>query len=241
MRTIYKPFTPFSEVFTFTDEKQAATCKTVDEAKQFMKVDWDKLGSVFAMGERSMMFFENEAEQQLKREGLLDLTAEENDKFFKLIIGERWMKKKMAEIQAQENGKPVEEIIEKKITAIEETTKKAVPEWHQKAREWEPEAVTSFHTGVAKGSAEFLDKDGKLKGERKIKLKNTYEILLICWPEIEEMIKTKKRMEDLWNWLVPFSHPYWIEIQDLDQLVSLARSIKLKLKKAGRPPKPRKC
>lgn len=240
-RTIFKLFTPFSEAVTFKDEKQAATCTTVEEARQFLKIDWDKLGSVFAIGERGMMFFLNEAEPQLKREGLLDLTAEQDDELFKLFVGERWLKKKLAEIQAQETDKPVEEIIEKRLTALEETTKRAVPEWHQKAREWEPGAVTNFHTGIAKGSAEFLDKDGKLKGERKIKLRDTYEFLLVCWPEIEEMIKAKKRMEDLWNWLTPFSHPYWIEIQDLDQLVSLARSIKLKLKKAGRPRKPRKC
>ena len=61
----------------------------------------------------------------------------------------------------------------------------------------------------------------------KIKLKDTYEMLLICWPEIQEMINAKQRMEDLWNWLKPFSYARFIEIEDLDQLVSLARPIKL--------------
>lgn len=240
-RTIFKSFTPISEVITIMDKERAVTAKTVEEARAAMKIDWDKMGSVFSMGERAMMFFENEAEQVLKRDGLLDLPAEKNDEIYQLFIGERWLKKKQAEIQALDKDKRVEEIIEKRTTELEDTTKKAVPEWHQKARDWEPGATTKFHTGAAKGSAGFLDQNGELHGERKIKHKNTYEFLLICWPEIEDMIKAKKRMEDLWNWLLPFSHPYWIEIQDLDQLVSLARSIKLKLKKAGRPPKPRKC
>jgi hypothetical protein len=240
-RTIFKSFTPISEAITITDKERAATAKTVEEARAAMKIDWEKLGSVFSMGERGMMFFENEAEPLLKRDGLLDLPREKDDEVYRLFIGDRWMKAKLAEFQALDKDKPVEEIIEERITALEETTKKAVPEWHQKARDWEPGATTKFHSGAAKGSAGFLDQAGELHGERKIKLKNTYEMLLICWPEIEEMIKAKKRMEDLWNWLVPFSHPYWIEIQDLDQLVSLARSIKLKLKKAGRPPKPREC
>jgi hypothetical protein len=240
-RTILKSFTPISEVITITDKERAATAKTVEEARAAMKIDWEKLGSVFSMGERAMMFFENEAVPLLKRDGLLDLPSKRNDEIYQLFVGDRWLKKKQAEIQALDKEKTVEEIIDQGITRLEETTKKAVPEWHQKARDWEPGATTKFHSGAAKGSAGFLDKAGELHGERKLKLKHTYEILLICWPEIEEMIKAKKRMEDLWNWLVPFSHPYWIEIQDLDQLVSLARSIKLKLKKAGRPPKPRKC
>ena len=240
-RTIFKSFTPISEAITITDKERAATAKTVVEARLAMKIDWEKLGSVFSMGERGMMFFENEAEQMLKRDGLLDLPPEKDNEIYQLFFGDRWMKAKLAEFQALDKDKPVEEIINQRITAMEETTKKAVPDWHQKARDREPGATTKFHTGAAKGSAGFLDQNGELHGERKIKLKNTYEILLICWPEIEEMIRAKKRMEDLWNWLVPFSHPYWIEIQDLDQLVSLARSIKLKLKKAGRPPKPRKC
>jgi hypothetical protein len=240
-RTIFKTFSPLSEVLTITDKERAATAKTVEEGRAAMKIDWEKMGSVFSAGERAMMFFENEAEPLLKRDGLLDLPPKKDEELFQLWVGERWLKAKLAEFQALDKDKPVEEIIEKQITALEETTKKAVPEWHQKARDWEPGATTKFHTGAAKGSAGFLDPAGELHGERKIKHKNTYEILLICWPEIEEMIRAKKRMEDLWNWLLPFSHPYWIEIQELDQLVSLARSIKLKLKKAGRPRKPRKC
>ena len=241
-RTIFKCFTPISEVITITDKERAATAKTVEEARAAMKIDWDQMGSVFSMGERAIKYFENEAEPLLKREGLLDLPPQKEDELFPLIIGERWMKAKLAEFQALDKNKPVEEIIEQRITAMEETTKKAIPEWHEKARDWEPGATTKFHAGAAKGSAGFLDQVGELHGERKIKLKNTYEMLLICWPEIEAMLKAEppKRMEDLWNWLVPFSHPYWIEIQDLDQLVSLARSIKLKLNEGGRPRKPRK-
>jgi hypothetical protein len=242
-RTIFKSFTPISEVITIMDKERAATARTVEEARAAMKIDWDKMGSVFSVGERAMMFFENEAEPLLKRDGLLDLPPKKDDEIYRLIFGDRWMKAKQAEFQALDKDKPVEEIIEKQITALAETTKKAVPEWHQKARDWEPGATTKFHTGAAKGSAGFLDQNGELHGERKIKHKNTYEIFLTCWPEIEAMLKAKppKRMEDLWNWLTPFSHPYWIEIQDLDQLVSLARSIKLKLKKPGAPRKPRKC
>jgi len=239
-RTIFKTFTPISQVMTITDKERAATAKTVEEARSALKIDWDKMGSVFSMGERAMKFFENEAEPLLKQDGLLDLPPEKDDEIYELFYGDRWMKAKLAEIQALDKEKPVEKIIKKHLTALEERIKKAVPEWHQKARDWEPGATTKFHTGAARGSARFLDQHGELHGQRKISHKETYWILLICWPEIEEMIKAKKRMEDLWNWLTTFSYAHWIEIQDLDQLVSLARSIKLKLNKGGRPRKPRK-
>jgi hypothetical protein len=238
-RTLFKAFTPMSEVFTIKDKERAATCKTVAEAKQIMTIDWEKLGSVFAIGERGQAFFENEVEQKLKQDGFLDLTPEQNDDIYKLIFGERWLKKKSAEIQAQEPDKPLEEIIEKRCSTLGETIKKAVPEWHQKAREWDPEAVIKFHAGVAKGSAGFLDKDGELKGVGKIKLSETYEFLLLAWPEIEEMLRAKppKTRNQLWEWLLPFSYARWIEIQDLEQLNRLCTVIKLKLKKPGAPRK----
>lgn len=242
-RTIFKVVAPLSEVLTITDKERAATAKTVEEGRLAMKIDWEKFGSVLAMGERAAMFFENYAEQMLKNEGLLDLPPEKNAEVYKLIAGDKWMEAKRAEFQGVDKDKPVEEIFEKQISALVETAKKAVPKWHEKARDWEPGAMTKFHSGAAKGSAGFLDEAGELHGERKIKLKSTYSLLLVCWPEIQAMLKAEppKRMEDLWNWLAPFSHANWIEIQDLTQLVSLARSIKLKLKEPGAPRKPRKC
>jgi hypothetical protein len=244
-RTIFKAFAPFPELLTITDKERAATARTVEEGRAAIRIDWEKLGSVFAAGERAMKFFENEAEQLLKQAGIEGEgpPAQNNDEWYHLIIGDRWMQAKWAEFQAMDKGKPVEEIIVKKIAGLVETTEKAIPEWHQKARDWEPGATRKFHSGIAKGASGFLDETGGLHGEGKLKHTNTYEFLLIFWPEIEVMIRSDppKRMEDLWNWLLPFSRPYWIEIQDLDQLVSLARSIKLKLKEPGAPRKPRKC
>jgi hypothetical protein len=238
-RTTFKTYAPISEVIQIKDKDRAATCTTIEEARQIMTIDWDKLGSVFAMGDRGLMFFENDVEQKLKQDGLSDLTPEQHDEIYKLFIGDRWLKKRIAEIQALEPDKSLEEIIEKRLTAMEERTKKAVPEWHQKAREWEPEAVTKLHGGVAKGWDGFLDKNGELKGEKKITLKNTYEFLLIAWPEIEEMLKAKppKTRNQLWDWLRPFSYARWIEIEDLEQLNRLCNQIKLKLKKPGAPRK----
>ena len=99
--------------------------------------------------------------------------------------------------------------------------------------------MTKFHAGVAKGSAAFLDKDGELVGEGKIKLRDTYEMLLLAWPEIEEMLKADppKTRNHLWDWLKTFSYIRWIELEDLEQLNRLCTEIKLTLKKPGAPRK----
>jgi hypothetical protein len=84
----------------------------------------------------------------LKREGLLKPSKKRGDEMLKLICGDRWLAKKLAEIQAQEPGKPVGEIVETDFNKMSGTTQKAIPEWHQKASEWE-----AFHD----------PKDGKVK------------------------------------------------------------------------------
>lgn len=231
-----------SEAFTVTDPKLAATCKTIEEAKKCILIDWENLGAAAGMAERGLMFFENEVEALLKREGLLDLTPEQEAEACKLLFGDDWENRAMAGLSASGVAGSAEEI-EKRLMEMEQTVKKGVSLGHDKAREWEPGAVTKYHAGVANGSDGFLDKDGKLKGERKIKHKRTYEVLLMFWPEIQAMLNANppKKMEDLWDWLTPFSHAGWIEIEDLDQLVSLCRPIKLKLKKPGAPRKLREC
>ena len=228
-----------SEVVSFKNKKRALKCKTVADAKKEMTIEWEKLGKVFSMGERCQMFFEYEMESEIKKAISLKRNKKREAEVFEMMFGDCWMEKKLAEIQARDPGKPVEEIIDINLAALEERSKKAVPDWHNKAREWEPGAVKKFHTGVAKGSEEFINSEGQLKGEEKLKLRETYEFLLIAWPEIEEMLKVKppKTRNNLWDWLKTFSYARWIEIEDLDQLNRLCGEIKLKLKKPGAPQK----
>jgi hypothetical protein len=238
-RTIYKGFAPISELVAIKDAIQVVSGEPVEEAKPTETIDWEKLGMNLGMGERSQMFFDNELEKKLKQDGFSDLTPEQNVEMCKLLFGDHWLEKKLAGIQALVPEKPVEQIMEERYSTMEETTKKAIPEWHQKARQCEPEAVTKFHAGVTKGLDGFLDENGELKGERKIKLRKTYEFLLLAWPEIEAMLNAypQKTRNDLWDWLIPFSNAGWIEIQDLEQLNRLCTAIKLRLKEPGAPRK----
>jgi hypothetical protein len=238
-RTIYKVFSPISQAISFKSKKKALKCKTVREAKKCMTIDWEKMGSVFAMGERVQMFYQNELQQTLKRDGFLNLKKKGELELLELVCGDRWIKNKIAELKDKMTQPLAEKIPSSHIEAATKMPTKAVTTWHERAREWSPEAVTQYHTGVTKGSDGFLDKNGELKGEKKIKLRETYDFLLIAWPEIQEMLKADppKTRNHLWEWLKAFSYAKWIEIEDLEQLNRLCNEMKIKLKKPGAPRK----
>jgi hypothetical protein len=237
-RTIYKEFSPIAEVLTIKNKKRAHKAKKIADAKKYLSINWDKVGAVFRIGERSMTFYEQELEKELKKGGLLRPKKKQALELYQMLFGKDWIERKLAEIQATDPNKPLEKIIDDKFAQLERVRDNLIPEWHKKAREWSPEAVTNYYTGVVRGSDGFIDNFGALTGEKKIKLRNTYEFLLLSWPEIAEMIKDKtKTRNHLWERLRPFSHARWIEIQDLEQLNRLCNEIKLKLKKPGAPRK----
>ena len=196
-RTLLKVLAPLSEVVAVKDPERAASCASTQEAKQAVAIDWEKLGAVIGMGERSLMFVGGELEGKIQEAGLSDLTAEQEAKAGKMLFGEEPVVENPGESQA----------LEGQALAVAERLEKGVAEWHQKAVGWGPEAVSPFHAGVAKGAAGFLDQSGQLEGERKIKLPRTYELLLIAWPEIADMLAARppKTRNDLWEWLTPFS------------------------------------
>lgn len=238
-RTTYKTFSPLSEVIKFKNKKKARKAKTVAEAKKAITIDFEKLGAVFGMGDRCQHFFEHDIERELRRGGLFKPKRKQELELYQMIFGKGWIDKKLAEIQATEPKKTLDKILIEKLSAQREKLKQAVPVWHEHAREWSPEALTHFHAGVAKGSEGFIGHSGDLKGEKKIKLRDTYDILLLSWPEIKAMMdaRPKKTRNHLWEWLRPFSYARWIEIEDLEQLTRLCNEIKLRLKKPGAPTK----
>jgi len=238
-RTIYKLFSPISEVVKFKNKREQSKAKTIAGAKRAMDIDWEKLGAVFSMGERCQSFFDKEVDVFLEKDGLTKLKKRHEAELYRMMFGDAWLEQRLAQIKEKNNCKTAMGAIQKELSKMENTTKKVVAEWHQKAVEWDVDAVTKYHTGVAKGSCGFLNKKGEMVGEKKLKLRRTYEMLLLAWPEVDEMLKANppKTRNHLWEWLKKFSHVYWIEIQDLEQLNRLCNEIKLRLKKPGAPRK----
>ncbi len=73
-RTFFKAFPKFSDTITLTgDSKALAACKTIEDAKQVVKIDWVRMGTLIGVGIRGMRFVEKEAENTLKREGVWGL------------------------------------------------------------------------------------------------------------------------------------------------------------------------
>ena len=238
-RTLYGSLFTVPETFQCKDPQKLADCKTVAEAKPVLNSDWEKAGSVSAAGLRTLQFSEQELEGKLLELGMSDLSEKQMEEFDRLLASKTWLDEQFSKTQTGESGKSAEEICETLIKTQAETIRHLGPYLEKIAFEWGPDALDGLKKGEAKGTTGFLDVEGNFKGERKLKHPETYELLLIVWPEIEAMLKSgpPKRMEDLWNWLAPFSYAGWIEITDLDQLVSLCRSIKLKLRKPGAPRK----
>ena len=216
---------------------------TLPELKQADAIRWEKIGAMVSVGQRCLQFVEQQMGAMIDELELDKLPEEEIQELVNLFINPQFLQQQQEKFSALNPGKPVEEIIEAAVTKQMTVVKMASPHWENKAYQAGSEALNEFKAGSVQGVGGFLGLDGEMVGERKIKLICTYVLLIIAWPEIDEMIHAQppKRMEDLWNWLTPFSYAGFIEIKDLDQLVSLCRPLKLKLKKPGAPRKPRKC
>jgi hypothetical protein len=236
-RTIYKAFSPLAEILTIKNKRRAHKAKTIAEAKKVISLNLEKLGAVFAVGEKSLQLYEQELLPELTKMGVLNPKKKKEFERFQMIYGVDWINQKLAKIQERQPNKPLGQIVGDEFSRQVETTRRAIPDWHTKAREWSNDGVEQFHAGVVRGSKDFINSKNELVGEKKLKLHNTYEFLLLAWPEIQSMMKAvpPKTRNHLWDWLTPFSHARWIEIQDLDQLNRLCNEIKLKLKKPGAP------
>jgi hypothetical protein len=238
-RTLFQIYPELSEVITITDKELAAKGKGIEDTQQCLKIGWEQLGIVTGIGIRGLRFMEVDVEKQLKQASLLDLDDEQCEDMAKWLYGPDWLEKKSAEIQAQEPGKSVEEIVDGKMKALRDNIKGSIPKWNDFAYQWGPEAMAGLNKGISKGISGLVDERGASVGEGKLQLMDTYVFVLIAWPEIQEMMSANppKTRNNLWEWLEPFSYANWIEIKDLDQLNRLCDSIKLKLKKPGAPHK----
>ena len=148
-RTIYRPFWSIDEIITFKNKKRGLKAKTINDAKKYVSIDWEKLGTVFSLGEKCLRFFERDAEKMLRREGLSKLGKKKSLELYRMLFGDVWLTNKFAEIQSRDPDKPLNQIIDDQFNTSKEAPTKTVSDWHQKATEWDDGAVTNYHTGVA--------------------------------------------------------------------------------------------
>jgi hypothetical protein len=187
-RTYFKAIPAVGESIAVTDKEQLAACKSVEEAKQFLKINFRNLAKFGGVTLRGIRFFDLEAGPYLEKEGLLNLNADEVAEVMELVLGKHYWRPIKAFFKSQKIGHGTKRIRNYVSTLFLAGTGVS-PNLQALAYEWGPEAMIEFQAGLAEGMAGFLDQDGRLAGESL--RANIYNFLLLAWPEIQEMLESK--------------------------------------------------
>ena len=204
-RTFFKAFPNFGETITLTGDSEALkACKTIEDAKRVVKIDWVRLGTVIGIGIRGMRFVEKEAENTLKREGVWGLVPKNGVAGLALVFDQSRLKKMSKACGTQDVGRGLEQILKENTAPHIENMPGMIQTLCQLAYQWGSDALAKLNEGVAIGLKEFLDEEGQPVNESV--RSNIYEFLLLAWPEIKEMLeaKPKKTVGDLHKWMLPF-------------------------------------
>ena len=216
------------------NQKRLAKCKSAKEMKKYLRIDWRLLGRVQGIGMRGVRFFELEAREKLKSEGLLDLKPEQEKKVLRMMFGNDWWSKTLVKLVLRP-GRLVSALARRIWAAFYKIKMTHFSKLGRLAYQWSAEAPAEFSAGIAEGQLGLLDKDGQLVGETS--RANIYEFLLLIWPEIKEMQESNPptTRSDFNEWVKPFAKDGTVSINDLDQLLDVCDDIHLKFAGRGRP------
>jgi len=204
-RTYFKAFPNFSETITLAgDIKTLAACKTIEDTKRVVKIDWVRMGTVVGFGIRGMRFVEKEAENTLKREGVWGLVPGKGGPDMALVFDESRLAKMAKDGGIQDVGRGLEQILKDNTAAHIEKVPGMIEYFGRLAYLWGSDALADLNEGVAAGLKGFLDEEGQPASESV--RSNIYEFLLLAWPEIKEILEStpRKTVTDLHKWMLPF-------------------------------------
>jgi hypothetical protein len=216
-RTYFKAIPAIGESVTVADKEKLAACKTVEEAKPFVKIKFRSLGKSVGFTVRGVRFFHMEVGPSLEKEGLLDLPPDEAAEVQELVVGKHWQRPIKAFFKSRKIGHGTKRI-RKYFTTLFLAGTGVSPDFSMFAYQWGNEAMIEFSLGFAEGMQGLLDENGGLAGESP--RANIYNFLLLAWPEIKEMLESKPRktITDLHNWMTPFMRLGVVNQIDLDYL-----------------------
>jgi hypothetical protein len=216
-RTYFKAIPTVGESVSVTDKEKLMACKSVEEAKQFVKIKFRHLGKAVGVTIRGVRFFDLEAERHLEKEGLLSLPADEVAEVNELVFGRHYWRPVKAFFKSQKIGHGTKRI-RKYFSTLFLAGTGVSPNFQELAYQWGPEAMIEFQAGLAEGMAGVLDENGRLAGESL--RANIYNFLLLAWPEIKEMLESnpRKTITHLHNWMTPFMRLGVVNYVDLDYL-----------------------
>ena len=204
-RTYFKAFPKFSDTITLVGNPEAlAACKTIEDAKRVVRIDWVRLGTVIGFAIRGKRFVEMEAENALKREGVWGLVPKNGASGMALVFDQSRLEKMAKACGTQDVGRGLEQILKENATPHIEKLPGLIEYFGRLAYLWGSDAMADLEKGLSVGLKGFLDEAGQPVVESV--RSNIYEFLLMAWPEIKEMLESnpRKTVTDMHAWMLPF-------------------------------------
>jgi hypothetical protein len=232
LHTVFQAFPKLSETVICPDPSKLANVKSYEEAKQFVELDWFRLGKAIGILMRMIRFLNLEIEDKLKEDGLWDLNpARENDMI--TMIGLAWLEKKSIQL-ANLTGGDLSATLANNFKGIAPNLN-FQEIWSNIAFQFGPEAMAELNRGIVDGIKGFLDTSGELAGESTATSNHCF--FLILWPEIKEMLERDQLpyRPEVFEWITPFHEAGFVCIPNIGYFNNFCESIGLKF--AGRPPK----
>ena len=212
--TYFQAIPHLDETVCVTDKEYLAQCRSIDEAKKVLKIDWRNLGRAIGYLTRGVRFFDMEIGGFIEESGLSQLSPEEQKEVKQMLFGEHFLQPIKKFIKSQTVGVKTRKIRQLLATLLGATS--PLQDMAQWAYLWSPEAMMEFNAGMADGINGLFDEKGQLAGESP--RANIYNFLLLAWPEIKEMQESypRKTLTDLHNWMAPFMRLGVLSKIDLD-------------------------
>jgi hypothetical protein len=229
----FKALPKFDPVVT-GDLEALKACKSVEEAKKVIGVDFERIGIVLGIGLRGKRFVEMEAQAALKREGVWGLVPKNGPADLALVFDKSRLEQMAKDGGVQDVGRGLEQILQETTGPHIEKIPGMIEYMVKLAYAWGSRALADLSKGMEIGLNKFLDDQGKLVEEPL--RENIYEFLLQAWPEIKAMLEAnpRKTITDLHQWMQPFMRQDMCNRVDLDYLRNvcgpLPKGIGLKLR-----------
>ena len=163
-KTYFRGFPTLEETVSVADKERLAKSRSVDEAKQAVRVNWGCLGRIVGVGMRSVRFFDCEANKMLEMDDLSNLRPKEEKEFDEMIMGRHWRQFSEDFYRSQNLPAALKRMNKRAIEKFRKAATGVSPDLHQLAYQWGPEAMAEFSAGIAEGLKSLLDENGQLVG-----------------------------------------------------------------------------
>jgi hypothetical protein len=199
------------------DPSKLAACKSIDEARPLVRIDWRAYGAWIGTVELVPQFLDGPLGRRVEAE-----LAHVPPAALDLVFGGDLKEPTEPEIQAAQDG--VKRLREHAVAF---------------ASGWGTTALAELFQGIADGLTGMFNE--KLEAANSTPREGIYDFLAIAWPEIQQMQASTppKSRRDLFEWLQPFVKDGIVSLGDYDQLCDVCDEIGLRMKGRGRPRKSR--